>query len=48
MVALQQHVRPSGVACHHAQGEEMLRQADLDGDGHVNMDDFCAMNNVAV
>lgn len=27
--------------------EEIIREADLDGDGAVNMSDYCAMNNVS-
>lgn len=44
--SLQEALSGLGQPISKLMSEEMVREADLDGDGVVNMSDFCAMNNV--
>ena len=45
--SLQQAMGNLGKPVSKLMADEMVREADLDGDGVVNMSDYCAMNNVA-
>ncbi|KAL1530847.1 hypothetical protein AB1Y20_001742 [Prymnesium parvum] len=46
--SLSEALRALGMPVSLVMSDEMVREADLDGDGVVNISDFCAMNNVSV